>query len=85
MAIILDNIDLFKTTDFTAAINEEENQFGFANSQNLFDSFNTSEKAIVFDKNTHNITLIPQVSRGSHTASTGKERASETFSLPLTY
>lgn len=85
MAIILDNVDLFKTTDFTAAINEEENQFGFINSQGLFDSYSTSQSAIVFDKNTHNITLMPQVNRGSHTASTGKERTSETFSLPLTY
>lgn len=85
MGIILDTKNLFETTDFTAAINEEENQYGFANSQNLFDTYNTSEKAIVFDKNTHNITLMPQVNRGSHTASTGKERAVETFSLPLAY
>lgn len=85
MGIILDFKNQFETTDFTAAINEEENRYGFVNSQNLFDSYNTSEKAVVFDKNTHNITLIPQVNRGSHTATTGKERAVETFSLPLAY
>jgi len=39
----------------------------------------------VFDKNTYNITLLPQVNRGSHSQTTGKERKSETFSLPLAY
>ena len=83
--IIRDYADSFKTTDFTAAINEEENQFGFVNGQGLFESTGTTEKAIVFDKNTHNITLLPQVNRGSHSQTTGKERAVETFSLPLAY
>ena len=83
--IIRDYADSFKTTDFTGAINEEENHFGFVNGQGLFESTGTTEKAIVFDKNTHNITLLPQVNRGSHSQTTGKERAVETFSLPLTY
>ena len=83
--IIRDYADSFKSTDFTAAINEEENQFGFLNGQGLFETTGTTEKAIVFDKNTSKITLIPQVNRGSHTQTTGHERAVETFSLPLAY
>lgn len=85
MSIIRDFTNAFETTDFTAAINEVENQYGFINSQGLFDTYNTSEKAVVFDKSTHDITLLPQVNRGSHTATTGKERTVETFSLPLAY
>ncbi len=85
MSIIKDFVNDFETTDFTTAINEVENQYGFINSQNLFDTYNTSEKAVVFDKSTHDITLLPQVNRGSHAASTGKERSVETFSLPLAY
>ena len=85
MSIILDFKNEFQTTDFTAAVNEEENQYGFINAQNLFDVYNTAEKAIVFDKSSHNITLMPAVNRGSHSASTGKERDVETFSIPLTY
>lgn len=83
--IIRDYADSFKTTDFTAAINEEENQFGLFNGLGLFDTVGTTEKAIVFDKNTSNITLLPQVNRGSHSQTTGHERKVETFSLPLAY
>ena len=77
--IIRDYADSFKTTDFTAAINEEENQFGLFNGAGLFDTVGTTEKAIVFDKNTYNITLLPQVNRGSHSQTTGHERKVETF------
>jgi len=85
MTIIAQHADAFKTTDFTAAINEVENQYGFINSQGLFDTYTTSEKAIVFDKTAHNITLLPAVNRGDRSFTTGKERDVEQFSLPLAY
>ena len=83
--IIRDYQNSFATTDFTAAINEVETQSGLINATGLFETTGTTEKAIVFDKNTYNITLLPQVNRGSHSQTTGKERKSETFSLPLAY
>ena len=75
MSIIRDFANDFETTEWTEAINEVENQYGFINSQGLFDTYNTSEKAIVFDKTAHDITLLPQVNRGSHTATTGKDQS----------
>lgn len=85
MSIIRDYANSFETTEWTDAINEVENQYGFINSLGLFETYNTSEKAVVFDKTAHDITLLPQVNRGSHTATTGKERSVETYSLPLAY
>ena len=83
--IIRDFSDSFKTTDFTTAITEVENQYGFINSQGMFDSYNTSEKAIAFDKDSSSITLLPQVSRTQKQPTTGHEHKVETFLLPLTY
>ena len=74
-----------KMIDWTAAINEIENQYGFVRSQNLFSKRPTSQTAIVFDKNSSETTLLPQTSRSSRDSSYGKDRTLETFSLPLAY
>lgn len=71
--------------DWTNEINEIENQYGFIKSQNMFNIRGTSQTAIVFDKNTHDITLLPQVSRSGRESTYGKDRKLETFSLPLAY
>jgi len=45
----------------------------------------TGQTAIIFDVNKHNITLLPQVNRGDHSATQGKERDVQTFALKLAY
>jgi hypothetical protein len=79
----IDNVN--KMIDWTTEINEVENQYGFIRSQNLFAKRPTNQTAIVFDKNTHDITLLPQVNRSSRESTYGKDRKVETFSLPLAY
>jgi len=85
MTIIRDYADSFKTTDWHEAISEAELSFGLINGQNLFTTTGTTEKAIVFDKDTSTTTLLPQAVRGAKVPTTGHERKVETFSLPLTY
>jgi len=86
LTIIRDYVNSFKTTEFTEQINQVENQYGYINSRSdLFVPRGTSEKAIVFDVNKHNITLLPQVNRGDKSATQGKERDVETFALKLAY
>jgi len=82
---IRDYFSSFRLTEFTEQINEVENQYGYLNAQNYFNVRSTNQKAIVFDKNTHNITLLPQVARGDHSSTEGKERDLETFALSLAY
>lgn len=85
MSLIRDYFDTFKTTEFTEQINEVENQYGYLNAQNYFNVKSTNQKAIVFDVNKHEITLLPQVPRGDHSSTQGKEREVETFALKLAY
>ena len=75
----------FKLVDFTDEINEIENQYGFINAQGYFSSRGVAQTAIVFDRNQHEITLLPEQERGDRQASKGKDRTVDTFSLPLTY
>lgn len=85
MSVIRSYFDSFKTEEFTDAINQLENQYGYINSRNYFNMRSTSQTAVVFDVNKHNITLLPQVNRGDHSATQGKERDVETFALKLAY
>lgn len=85
MPITRDLKNVNQVTDWTDEINEIENQYGFIKSQNYFNVKGTSQTAIVFDKNSHDITLLPQVSRASRDKTYGKDRKVETFSLPLAY
>ncbi len=74
-----------RMTDWTTEINEIENQYGFIKSQGYFNTVGTSQTAITFDKNSHNITLLPQVSRSGRESTYGKDRQVDTFALPLAY
>lgn len=74
-----------RMTDWTDEINEIENQYGFIKSQGYFNTRGTSQTSIVFDKNQHDITLLPQVSRSGRQSTYGKDRDVDTFSLPLAY
>ena len=86
MSTIRDYVSSFKTTEFTDQINRIENQYGYINSRSYFGNVrSTDSTAIVFDLNKHNITLLPQVNRGDHSFTDGKERDVETFALKLAY
>lgn len=85
MSVIRSYLDSFKTTEFTDAINELENQYGYINSRGFFNTRSTGQTAIVFDVNKHDITLLPQVNRGDKSATQGKEREVDTFALQLAY
>ncbi|MGL5012985.1 MAG: major capsid protein [Bacteroidales bacterium] len=85
MSVIRDYYNSFKTTEMTDAINEIENQYGYINSRNYFNMKSTGQTAIIFDVNKHDITLLPQVNRGDHSATQGKEREVDTFALKLAY
>jgi len=85
MSLIRSYLDAFKTSDFTDAINSVENQYGYINSQNYFNTRSTGQTAILFDVNKHDITLLPQVNRGDKSATQGKEREVDTFALQLAY
>lgn len=85
MSVIRSYFDSFKTTEMTDAINELENQYGYINSRNYFNMKSTGQTAIIFDVNKHDITLLPQVNRGDHSATQGKEREVDTFALKLAY
>ena len=85
MPAVRDIKNVNRMTDWTAEINEIENQYGFIKSQNMFNTRGTSQTSIVFDKSSHDITLLPQVSRSSREKTYGKDRKVETFALPLAY
>lgn len=84
--LIRDYVNSFKTTEWTDQINRVENQYGYINSRDYFGPVRAaSTNAIVFDVNKHNITLLPQVNRGDHSFTDGKERDVDTFALKLAY
>jgi hypothetical protein len=75
--------NLNRTVDFTAQINELANQYGLVNSMGLFTEQGTTQRAIVFDKVTNEIRLLPQSNRQANESTYGKDRKVETFSLAL--
>lgn len=77
--------DANQVVDWTQEINEVPNQFGFFRQQGYFRTQGTSQTAVLFDKNTSTTTLLPQVSRRSRETTVGKDRAVQTYSLPLAY
>ena len=85
MAITRSLSNGFKLVDWTDEINNIDNQFGLINGMNLFATQGVSQTAIVFDKNTTETTLLPQVSRRTGDSTKGVDRKVETFSLPLAY
>lgn len=85
MATVRDLKNPNQMIDWTDEINEIENQYGFIKSQGYFSSRGVAQTAVVFDKNSHDITLLPQVNRAGRESTYGKDRKVETFSLPLAY
>lgn len=73
-----------RLTDWTQEINDLPNEYGLMNASGLFSGQGTSQLSIVFDKNTKDLTLIPQTTRGGE-ATYGEERRVETFALALPY
>lgn len=82
---IRDYFDSFKTSEMVDGVTEMPTQYGYINSRNYFQMKNTSEKAIIFDKDYRSTTLLPQVNRGAKAATQGKERKADTFALQLAY
>lgn len=82
---IRDYFNSFKQTDFVEGITQTPLQYGYINSQNLFNTRSTNQNAITFDRDYSNITLLPQVNRGSKASTQGKERTADTFALKLAY
>lgn len=85
MSITRDINNVGRVIEWTDEINRVPNQYGWVKSQGIFSTRPTSQTAILFDLNTANTTLLPQVPRGSRETVAGKDRAVETFSLPLAY
>lgn len=82
---IRDYFNSFKNTDFVDGITQTPLQYGYINSQNLFNVKSTNQTAIIFDRDYSNITLLPQVNRGAKAATQGKERTADSFALKLAY
>lgn len=85
MTVIRDYFNSFKTADFVEGITNTPLQYGYINNQNDFNTKSTSQTAIIFDKDSTSISLLPQVNRGDRAHTQGKERGGETFALPLAY
>lgn len=82
---IRDYFNSFKNADFVDGITQTPLQYGYINSQNLFNTKSTSQTAIIFDKDYSSTTLLPQVVRGTNASTQGKERNADTFALKLAY
>lgn len=86
MSVTRDFFNSFKTTDFVEGISEVGNQYGLVNSMgDLFKTNYTGQTAVLFDKDYATTSLLPQVRRGEHTSTQGKERNADMFALPLGY
>jgi len=82
---IRDYVNSFKTADFVDGITQIPVQYGYINSQSLFDVYSTPQTAIIFDKDYSTTTLLPQVARGSKASTNGKGQKADTFALQLAY
>jgi hypothetical protein len=85
MTTIRDYFNSFKETDFVDGITDTPLQYGYLNSQNMFNVKSTDQRAIIFDKDYSTTTLLPQVVRGTNASTQGKERKADTFALTLAY
>ena len=84
MPITRDPQDLNGIVDYTDEINLLDRQFMIFD-DSLFDIRQTSQKAVIFDRNETETTLLPAVSRGPKGSTYGKEDKVDTYSLPLAY
>lgn len=77
--------DVNQIVDWTQEILDVPNQYGWVKNQGIFSTRGTPQTAIVFDKMSSETTLLPQTSRRQRNMTYGKDRAVDTFSLPLAY
>jgi hypothetical protein len=82
---IRDYFDSYKVADFVDGIVQTPLQYGYINSQNLFNFKSTNQLAVIFDKDYSTTTLLPQVNRGAKASTEGKEHKVDTFALKLAY
>lgn len=82
---IRDYFNSFKNADFVDGITQTPLQYGYINSQNLFNVKSTNQTAIVFDRDYNKVTLLPQAVRGAKQATENHERTADTFALKLAY
>lgn len=82
---IRDYFQSFKNADFVEAIQDVPLQYGYINSLNMFNVKSTNQTAIIFDKDSSSITLLPQVNRGDKSSTQGHEHTADTFALKLAY
>lgn len=85
MPVVNNPANVNTIVDWTDAILEVDNQFGFINAQGIFDVRSTSQTSIVFDRIQDSITLIPQADRKANSGSYGKDRVVEQFAMALPY
>ena len=72
-------------TDWTEEVNEIDNQYGLLNGMGLFNSKGTSQRSIVFDKDTVKTVLLPRVNPTDRHPVMGRDRKLETYSLAIPY
>lgn len=76
--------NLYEIVEYTGIINELDRQYTLA-PEGLFTMNNTEEKAILFDKDERNTTLLSSVNRRSRGSTYSQDTNYETFTLPLAY
>lgn len=84
MPITRDPSNLYGTIEWTTEINGLDRQFDLTPA-GLFTPYETTQTAIVFEKDLRTTTLLPSVSRGPRGSTYNQDRLFETFSLPLAY
>lgn len=85
MTTTRDPNNLYGVVDWTEAVNEVPNQYGWVKSQGIFNMTPTTQTSVLFDRNEKDITLLPAQNRGTRNNTVGKDRAVKTFALPLSF
>jgi len=74
-----------EVVDWVDEVNEVPNQYGWFNGSNLFEGKGVSTNTVLFDKNTRNNSMLPQVNRVGGEAFHNKDRDVSTYSVALPY
>lgn len=84
MSITRDPSNLFGVVEYTKEINELDRQYSLV-PDGLFEMSNTTQTAIIFDKDERSTTLLSSVHRNSRGSTYNQDRNFKTYSLPLAY
>lgn len=84
MTITRNPDNLYGVVEFTQEINELDRQYSLT-PDGLFEMVNTTQTAILFDKDQRTTRLLDSVNRNSRGATYNQDSNFETFSLPLAY